>query len=92
MTKGKAYLVGYSTGDYETYRRVTVFTTLSKSKAQKWVRKFNRIIREWKEWLSQFEEVDGIVWLKNEYIGKWFNRWRRISEISKAYCEEIELR
>lgn len=91
--KSKIYLCYYSTGDYEDYRITNVFATTNESKAKKWVSKFNRTLKKWKYYYSQFEEDKfGYRWIKDEYVEKYYDRWYSLYKINNAYIEEVELR
>ena len=89
----KIYLVKYDVGDYDNYDSYVIFATKSKSKAKKYVSKFNGIIKKWKLYYSQFESNDcGFNWIKDEYIEKHFYRWNSLREIGKCYYNEIYTR
>ena len=49
MTSPKAYVVLHGKGVYEDYYERTVFITLDKDKAEKYVAKFNRLFNKLKE-------------------------------------------
>jgi len=89
----KIYVVKYCGGSYESYYDVIIFATMKKSVATKYVTKFNRILKKWKEHYTQFEEVEmGFSWIKKEHVGSHFNRWWSLREVTKCYMDEIELR
>jgi hypothetical protein len=89
----KIYIVKYRGGTYEDSWDNIIFATTKKTTATKYVTKFNRILKKWKDYYKQFEENKfGFNWLKNEYINKHFDRWNTISDISKCYYEEVPLR
>lgn len=91
--KNKIYLCCYSIGDYDDCRIINVFATTNKSKAKKWVSKFNKTLKKWSYYYSQFEDDRlGFRWIKDEYVEKYFDRWNSISRINNAFIEEIELR
>lgn len=93
MMKNKIYLCCYSTGCYDDYRVIIVFATTNKSKASRWVSKFNKILKKWSYYYSQFEDDKSIInWIKDEYVDKYFDRWNRIRGINNAYMEAVELR
>ena len=72
----KIYIVKYCGGSYEDWYSTNIFATTKKATATKYVSKFNRILRKWKKYYSQFEEKEsGIRWLKKEYAEKHFDRW-----------------
>lgn len=87
------YLCGYTGGDYDDYYRATVFATKSKSKATKWKQKFNRILKKWKKYYSQYEGNNyNFPWIKDEYLEQYYDRWNSLRGINNAFVEEIELR
>lgn len=90
----KIYLVRYYGGSYEDYWDRVIFATTKKTIATKYVTKFNRILKKWKNYYSQFEENKyGIMpCIKDEYIEQYFNRWDSIRNITKCYYEEITIR
>ena len=85
----KIYIVKYQTGDYIDYTRVNIFATENKKEAQKYVRRFNKILKKWKKYYAKFEDFD--YWIKDEHISK-FDRWYQLCYTQKAYIEEIEKR
>lgn len=91
--KQKIYLVRYYGGSYEDSYDAVIFATTSESKAKKYSQRFNRILKKWKEYYSQFEEVKygSILCIKDEYIDK-FDRWNKLCRVSRCYYQEIELR
>lgn len=90
----KAYLCYYSAGGYDDYRNVNIFVTESLTKANKWMRKFNRILKKWKEYYSQFETkgYGSFKWIGDEFIEKHYDRWSSLRNINRAYITEIEIR
>lgn len=88
------YICYYTTGYYDDYREINVFVTGSKSRAIKWIRKFNRILDKWKQYYSRFETKDfgSFKWIGNEYVEKHFNRWNSLKMTNGAYITEIEIR
>ena len=86
------YIVSYSTGSYEDYKEIIIFATTKKSKATKYVTRFNQILKKWKDYYSQYETREhGIVWLKDIY-NKWFERWYSLTKVNRCYWEKIEIR
>jgi hypothetical protein len=89
----KIYLVKYYGGSYDDYYNVTIFATNKKSKAIKYVIKFNRILKKWKEYYSQYEDNKfGFKWIKDEFVNQYFNRWNNLNQLTKCYYEEIPVR
>lgn len=83
------YIVKYSVGSYDDYQEVIVFATKKKSTATNYVEKFNQVLHKWYAYYSQYEE-DG--WIKSEYVEKYFDRWRQLSDINRAFFEETTIR
>jgi hypothetical protein len=90
----KIYLVKYYGGGYDDHYTVTIFATTKKATATKYVRRFNKILKKWKEYYSQFEEDKyGIMkWLKEDYTEQYFYRWNSLRNITKCYYEEVPVR
>lgn len=89
----KGYICLYSTGEYDDYHKVIVFFTSDKKIAKKWCSKFNKILKKWKEYYSQFSDKDdSIKWIKPEYIEQHFDRWYQVNNINNSWFEEIEIR
>lgn len=92
-TENKIYIIKYRGGDYEDYYEKIIFATTYKTKAIAYVRRFNRILKKWKNYYKQFETKHcGITWIKEEYIDKYFQRWYSLQEIDRCFFESIELR
>jgi hypothetical protein len=87
----KMYIVKFSSGSYDDYSIFCVFVTEKKSIATKYVTKFNKILKKWKNYYSQFENDDR-DWIKEEYVNQHFKRWHALREINECYWEEIEVR
>ena len=90
----KIYIVKYNGGSYDDAYEVNLFVTDKKSKATKYVKKFNKILKKWTEYYKQYEEIS--QWkttrLKDEYVHPYFDRWYSLQNVSRCYCEEIEFR
>lgn len=88
----KIYLCCYSVGQYDDYHNIVVFATTSRNKAIKWKQKFNRILKKWKKYYSQYEQNNlGFPWIKDEY-DQYYDRWYSLKHINTATVEEINLR
>ena len=93
MEKEIVYIVSYSRGSYEDHKEIIIFATTKKSKATKYVTKFNRILKKWQEYYKQYETNEvGISWLKEEHVQKYFDRWYELRQVNYCYWEQIELR
>ena len=90
----KHYGCGYSTGAYDYYHEVIVFTTNDVRIAKDWVRKFNKIVKKWQEYYDQFcNDRMGFRWIKDEFVeSPIYPRWHQLSEVNNATYQEIELR
>jgi hypothetical protein len=89
----KLYIVRYYGGAYASDYDKVVFATPKKSTATRYVTKFNRILKKWKEYYSQFEcTICGIKWMKEGHSDKHYHRWNQLRDISRAYYQEIEVR
>ena len=90
----KIYLVRYYGGSYEDSWDSVIFATTKKTTATKYVTKFNRILKKWKDYYKQFEDNKyGVMqWLKDEHIERHFYRWNNLQRISKCYYEEVSVR
>ncbi len=89
----KIYIVKYYRGSYDDYHEVTVFATASESTAKKYQAKFNRMLKKWKDYYSQYEEEKwGARWISEEYSENYFHRWMSLRDITKCYYEEVLLK
>jgi len=89
----KMYIVRYCGGSYDDWYEANVFVTDKKTTATKYVTKFNKTLKKWKKYYSQFESKElGITWIKDEYVEQHFNRWNSLGNIDNCYWNEIELR
>lgn len=87
----KIYVVEYYNSDYDEYKEI--FATTKKSKATKYVTKFNKILKKWKEYYSQFEDKQyGFSWIKDANIDNHYYRWNKLRNISSCRYKEIEIR
>ena len=90
---GSYYLVRYCGGSYDDYYSAVVFVTDKKSTAKKYVTKFNRILKKWKDYYKQFEtDKFGMKWIADEHVEKHFDRWNSLQNITKCYYEEVSFR
>jgi hypothetical protein len=94
----KMYIVKYCGGSYDDYYNANIFVTSNKSTAIKYVKKFNRILKKWKKYYSQFENKDefGFTMLSlditNDYYYNKYYRWNYLSNIDECYYDEISVR
>ena len=85
----KMYIVRYCGDSYDA----NVFVTDKKSTATKYVSKFNKTLKKWKEHYKKYEVKEhGMNWIKDDYAEQHFNRWNALRNINKCYWDEIELR
>lgn len=89
----KVYVVQYSSGSYEDRFVEIIFATTKKTTATKYVTKYNKILKKWKDYYKQYEDNNrGINWISDKYIDKYFERWYNLGKLNKCYYEEIILR
>jgi hypothetical protein len=89
----KIYVVKYYGGSHDDYHEVIIFATHERTKATRYVTKFNKILNKWKSHYQQFEDGEPeFSWIKKEHIQKHFLRWFQLRSITKCYYDEIELR
>lgn len=89
----KMYIVRYCGGGYDDWYETNVFVTDKKAKATKYVTKFNKLLKKWKEHYKHYEDKEfGMDWIKDEYVQQHFDRWNSLRNINKCYWNEIELR
>ena len=77
------FIVYYTKGTYEDYMKVNVFVTTDKSKASKWVSKFNKMSDKWSEYY---------VKNRSKLICTMIEDLIYFEEVGKAYFEPIEVR
>ncbi len=86
------YIVKYSEGEYDSYCVNNIFVTCKKSTATKYVTKFKKKLKKWKEYYKRYEEPGEIMdWIADEYINK-LDRWYQIKKINDCWWEEISKR
>lgn len=89
----KMFIVKYDGGSYDDYYEVGIFVTDDKSKATKYCTKFNKMLKKWSKHYEQYEEDrHGMTVIKDEFVEEHFDRWCRLKDINRCYCEEIDLR
>jgi len=87
------YAVQYSTGSYEDHDVHLVFVTDNKSKATKYVTKFNSILKRWSKHYSQFEDNRmGFKWIKDEFVDKHHRRWSMLRNINQCHWFQVDFR
>ena len=95
MKNDKIYLACYSTGEYEDFVIHIVFASNVRNRVTKWVTKFNKMHEKWKAHYDQYcdDRYEGALgrWIMEVHPDK-SNRWHRLRNINRAYCDEIELR
>lgn len=89
----EVYVANYSTGDFDDYYEVQVFVSHDKLKVEKWVKKFNRILSDYKEYNKKFEDSESPYnWIKAEYVQDYFERWYLIKKVNNAFIRTLEIR
>lgn len=83
------YIVKYSAGEWDDYYQVNIFVTADKELAEKYVEKFNSILKKWKDYFSQFVDEYGLF--KEEYE-EMYDRYYVITKVDICYYNEIEFR
>lgn len=93
----KIYVVKYSYGCSECEEHIIIFATTKKTKAIKYSQKYNKIVKKWREYYKRFESdeinwIEGVHWIKDEYVKQYGRRWNQLRSIGKCYWEEINIR
>ena len=89
----KIFLVYYCGGYYDDSYETVIFATAERKTANNYVNKFNRILKKWKKYYSQFEtDIKGFVWIDDKYIEQHYDRWYSLQNIRMCYYEEIPIR
>lgn len=88
------YLVRYSGGSYDDYYSAVIFVTNNKKTATKYCTKFNKTLKNWKDYYKKFETKKyGIMtWIGDEHVDTKFNRWNKLQKISRCYYEVVSVR
>jgi len=87
------YLVQYSTGIDENHVAHIVFVTDNKSKATKYVIKFNSMLKRWSKHYSQFEEkLMNTMWIKSEFEDKHYKRWVSLRNTNRCHWFRVDFR
>jgi hypothetical protein len=86
--KSEMILVYYTTGCYDDFTRITIFVTEDEELAKRYVEKFNRILKYWKDYWYTIVNEDN--WLEDDEYD--FIRWNQVTETNQAYFEKIEVR
>lgn len=86
-----AFIVGYRDKWHGIMHEV--FVTTDEVKAIEWCVKFDRILREYKNFLKRFEDETGSFDMEDDCIfDKWYSRWIDIQDIDSSYKLEIKIR
>ena len=89
----KMYIVKYSEGSYDDYIEVDIFVTNKKSKATKYVTKFNNLLKRVNKDFKKYLETDhGFEWMKKEFQDEHFERWDKFRSVNSCQWIEIEVR
>ena len=75
------YLVCYQGGEWDDVYTANIFVTPSKTKATKYVTKFNEMLNRWMKYYYEMREDE-----------RYDNRHQQLRDISSAYFKEIEVR
>ena len=86
--KSEMFLVYYTYGGYDTFTRITIFVTEDEELAKRYVEKFNRILKHWKDYWNTIVNEDN--WLDSDEYD--FHRWYQITESNEAEYKKIEVR
>ena len=93
MKTKKIYIVKYCGWNYDEAFFNNLFVTSKKNTAIKYVTKFNRILKKWKEHYKQYETIKfGLVTIKDEHFEKRFDRWNYLRNIDRCFFSEIDVR
>ena len=91
----KLYIVKYYGGEWDDFFEVIVFGTFNKKTAIEYTKKFNRLLKKWKKYYSQFidkkESFYNYKPLKPEYE-IYDKRWHQIKDIKKCIYYELPFR
>lgn len=88
----KIYLVKYDGGDYDDQYNTVIFATVKKTTAIKYVTRFNRILKKWKNIIANLQKINIIEWIKEEHMELHYKRWQSLHNITKCYYEEVSVR
>lgn len=92
MMQKEIYVVKMCGGSYEDYYETNIFVTFNKNTAEKYIKKFNSILKKWKDYYRQYTDKEhGFEFIKDEHI-RYFDRWNKLKNIFEVYYEKIELR
>lgn len=101
----KLYIIRYSTGSYDDFVVVNLFVTHDKSLAKNYVKRFNTIVENYREFYKKFEEhkypdllhdpefIDDKFYyeLTDENV-QYYDRWYELKEFNECFFEEIKIR
>jgi hypothetical protein len=91
LDKKYFYIVKYRGGEYEDFYTKDIFITSDFEKVKKYVKKFNSILKKWKEYYSKYEDKS-LGWADSSAPYHIFEAWYRLRMIDECYYEEIEIR
>ena len=86
----KIYIVKYSSDNYDDYTETEIFATFDKKKAEKYVKRFNKLLKKWKKYF--FERFGSPCYEINENDYYIFYRYITITEINRCFLTEIKIR
>ena len=84
----KMYIVKYDIGEYDSYKEVIVFATKNKSKATRYVKRFNKVMKNYRGFYSKFISPR---WTNNSNYS-YYDRWYNLQELGSCFMEQIQLR
>ncbi len=81
------FLVYYTKGGHDDFTTISIFVTEDVELAKRYVEKFNRILKNWKDYWATIVNEDNFM-----DDGYNFYRWYKVTGIQEAYFKEIEIR
>ena len=83
-----------SSGEYDDYFEYTIFATKDKEYAEKYIKKFSKLIDKIRNTLEPYTEKDnGFRYIKEEYYNSWqYLRWEQLRSLGEPFIKETELR
>jgi hypothetical protein len=90
----KIYIVKYYGDSWGENEVTDIFVTDKKQTAIKYVARFNRILKKWKDHYKKYEEqkYSIVTFTKKKEALKFYNRWNKLRDVSECFYDVIELR